>query len=100
MLMDVVKKFKSRPNTEQADLDIYKKYKEEFQDVMYKTRGSVLKTDDKTKAYLGGTRVDIEANKLISSFRDILETIHKDEKTLFTGPYEFEYLRMAAIRST
>ena len=65
MLMDVVQKFKTRPAHEQADLDIYKKYKEEFADVMYKTRGSVLQTSDKLKEHLGGTRHDMEQYKLI-----------------------------------
>ena len=54
MLMDVVKKFKSRSVKEQSDLEIYKIYKDEFQEVLFKTRGSVLKTEDKLKAYLGG----------------------------------------------
>ena len=54
MLVDVVKKFKSRPVSEQSDLEIYKVYKDEFQEVLFKTRGSVLKTDDKLKLGFDG----------------------------------------------
>ena len=100
MLVDVVKKFKSRPVSEQSDLEIYKIYKEEFQEVLFKTRGSVLKTEDKLKTYLGGQRHEIELNKVLTSFRDIMETIYGKEDKFFVRPYEFEHLRMAATRST
>ena len=100
MLMDVVKKFKSRSVKEQSDMEIYKIYKEEFQEVLFKTRGTVLKTEDKLKAYLGGQKHEIELNKILTSFRDIMETIYGKEDKLFARPYEFEHLRMAATRST
>ena len=104
MLMDVVKKFKSRPTDEQVDLEIYKKYKDEFLEVMYRTRGSVLKTSDKLKEYLGGARHDMEQYRLVTSFRDILETIYNNEERLFTresdSEIEYEFLRKSVIRNT